>query len=225
MPLVTYKDLCIDMVDLEGGTVFWGRTLGLDVVPDEDDPTEHHLVGPTPRHTVWPCRVPEAKTVKDRVHLDVRAASPDLPGTTRLSAPGEHPWTIVAGPEGDEICVFVREDVPDYRLYEVVVDSADEAAVSAWWQGVWGGRLEHDERGFSWLDDVPGIPFDGISFVPVPEPKTVKNRIHWDVTLTEGSTVADLVAAGARLLREPDEEIGWTVMADPEGNEFCVFER
>ena len=57
-------------------------------------------------------------------------------------------------------------------------------------------------------------------FVPVPEPKTVKNRIHWDVDTAD---VGQLVAAGATVLRERDDEIGWTVLADPEGNEFCAF--
>jgi hypothetical protein len=56
----------------------------------------------------------------------------------------------------------------------------------------------------------------------VPEPKAAKNRVHWDVTLV-GSTVENLVVAGARLLRAQDDDIRWSVMADPEGNEFCVF--
>ena len=55
---------------------------------------------------------------------------------------------------------------------------------------------------------------------PVPEPKTVKNRLHWDVR----GDVDELIAAGARLLRARDEEISWDVLADPEGNEFCVFD-
>ncbi len=61
--------------------------------------------------------------------------------------------------------------------------------------------------------------------VPVPEPKTVKNRMHFDVI---GDTSA-LFTAGARMVRlrdadtEPDGAIEWDVMADPEGNEFCVF--
>jgi hypothetical protein len=54
----------------------------------------------------------------------------------------------------------------------------------------------------------------------VPEPKTVKNRIHWDVV----GPVAGLVSAGATVRRAPDDEISWTVLADPDGNEFCAFE-
>ena len=58
-------------------------------------------------------------------------------------------------------------------------------------------------------------------FQRVPEPKTVKNRMHWDVW---GETQS-LLSAGAKLLRSRDIEIGWDVLADPEGNEFCVFTR
>jgi len=55
--------------------------------------------------------------------------------------------------------------------------------------------------------------------VPVPEPKTVKNRIHHDVFAADGGA---LVTAGATVLR-PDQKVHWTVLADPDGNEFCAF--
>jgi hypothetical protein len=58
-------------------------------------------------------------------------------------------------------------------------------------------------------------------FGAVPEPKTVKNRIHWDIW----GITDELLAAGATLLRGRDDEISWDVLADPEGNEFCVFSR
>ena len=60
-------------------------------------------------------------------------------------------------------------------------------------------------------------------FQHVPEPKTVKNRVHWDVRLVD-TTIDGLVAAGATLLRPKEDDIRWWVMADPEGNEFCAFE-
>jgi hypothetical protein len=130
---------------------------------------------------------------------------------------------VLADPEGGELCAFVREPeaVPDYRVYEVVVDSADPAAIAAWWAQRYAAEVCHDrDRGFSWIDGVPGMPWSMV-FQWVPEPKTVKNRVHWDVW---GETEAFL-AAGARMLRSQDEEIGWDVLADPEGNEFCVFTR
>lgn len=73
-----------------------------------------------------------------------------------------------------------------------------------------------------WLDGVVGFPYDYWVFSPVPEPKTVKNRMHGDVTLLD-ACVESLVADGATVVRPRDDEIGWTVMADPEGNEFCAF--
>jgi len=58
----------------------------------------------------------------------------------------------------------------------------------------------------------------------VPEPKTVKNRMHWDVVLPEGvASPQALVDAGATVLRSPDDDIRWWILADPEGNEFCAF--
>jgi hypothetical protein len=67
---------------------------------------------------------------------------------------------------------------------------------------------------------VSGLPFEVWKFVPVPEPKTVKNRMHWDVVCPD---VAELVVRGATVLRVPDDEINWHVLGDPEGNEFCAF--
>ena len=75
--------------------------------------------------------------------------------------------------------------------------------------------------GFAWVEGAAGFPWRFWVFAGVPEPKTVKNRIHWDVW---GDTPT-LLAAGATLLRARDDEIGWDVLADPEGNEFCVFVR
>lgn len=54
-------------------------------------------------------------------------------------------------------------------------------------------------------------------FNPVPEPKTVKNRLHLDVIGDENA----LLAVVASLIRSRDEEIDWDMLADPEGKEFC----
>jgi hypothetical protein len=75
---------------------------------------------------------------------------------------------------------------------------------------------QHDGKPWRWIQDVPGMPFDAWVFSPVPEPKTVKNRMHWDLT----GDVAEFEDRGATRLSEMPH---WTVMADPEGNEFCVF--
>ncbi len=74
-----------------------------------------------------------------------------------------------------------------------------------------------------WIENAAGFPYMFWVFNAVPEPKTVKNRVHWDVRMID-TTIDGLIAAGATLLRPKDDDIHWWVMADPEGNEFCAFE-
>jgi predicted enzyme related to lactoylglutathione lyase len=226
MALATYKDLCIDACDARALGGFWATALGLR--QEEAGPTDSVLRGPTPAHTVWVNQVPEPKTAKNRVHIDVHTG--DIATLTAAGASvlndKDFRWVVLADPEGQEFCAFVREQPPADLLYELVVDCADPGAVGAWWAEVFGVELSKEEyEGEVWfsIPRLPGSSFDGISFSAVPEPKAVKNRVHWDVT---GST-ADLRAAGARLLRAaadgPEPDRTWDVLADPEGNEFCVF--
>ena len=65
------------------------------------------------------------------------------------------------------------------------------------------------------------MPILTMDFNKVPEPKTVKNRIHWDVNIADLQPLLDV---GATVLRAKDDQIGWYVLADPEGNEFCAFD-
>jgi hypothetical protein len=223
MAIAQFKDLCIDAGDPARLGAFWAAVLGRDFKPREDG--QGPMTGLTPQHTIWVCQVPEAKSVKHRVHLDIYAR--DLSELEALGATvveplhGARTWTVMADPEGGEFCAFLRADVPAERLHGLVVDSADPAALAEWWAGVYGVAVT-DNDGWFTLEGVPGMPISTMDFVPVPEPKTVKNRIHWDVMVPG---VAPLVEAGATLLREPDEGIRWHVLADPEGNEFCAFTR
>jgi hypothetical protein len=216
--IASFKDLCIDAVDVDLVGRFWAEVLGRGVERKGD---LLHLTGPTEQHGIWINPVPEPVTVKQRVHLDVHVAS-----TGDLLAVGATPldvtsfsWDVLRDPEGGELCAFTREQVPDERLYEIVVDAHDTRAQAAWWAEVLGGRLEADGDGES-VEAIPGAPFEFLVFEPVPEAKTVKNRIHWDVDVSD---VRLLVEHGATVLREPDDDISWTVLADPEGNEFCAF--
>ena len=217
----SWKGLCVDAVDPRLLGRFWADTLGRDLRERDDGMVL--LTGPTPRHTVWVNAVPEPVTAKQRVHLDVHAAFVDevlARGATPVDVTSFR-WKVLRDPEGGELCVFEREHVPDERLYEIVVDCSDPATLAEWWAGVLGGRWEHDaEHGWAGIEDIPGAPFEYLVFVPVPEPKTVKNRIHWDVDVSD---VRLLIERGATSLREPGGDIRWTVLADPEGNEFCAF--
>ncbi|KHL10784.1 UNVERIFIED_CONTAM: hypothetical protein LK11_45730 [Mumia flava] len=232
-----FQSLCIDVTDARAMAPFWAAALGLTAQVRDDG--QALLRGATPEHTVWINEVPEPRTVKQRVHLDVHAVS--VAEYERLGArvlPAREPqgWTVMADPEGGELCVFERDDAwwdgerttggeaerDGYRLYEVVVDAADARRIADWWAGVLGVEAVHEE-GASAIEPMPGAPFACWVFGDVPEPKTVKNRIHPDLTVDSQSGVDELVRRGATVLRRPDDEIDWTVMADPEGNEFVVF--
>ena len=219
--MISFKDLCIDAADPEVLGRFWAAARGRRAEPPGSD---FPLGDEVPEHTLWVNRVPEPRRVKQRVHIDVHvAAVSDLTELGAVILDEAQPWTVLADPEGGELCAFVRDAdaLPDYRIYEVVVDAADPVTIASWWAERCGSDVCHDQdRGFSWIDGVSGMPWPMV-FQSVPESKTVKNRMHWDVW---GETET-LLAAGARLLRGRDDEIGWDVLADPEGNEFCVFTR
>ena len=102
-------------------------------------------------------------------------------------------------------------------------DAVNPLSIATWWADRTGGTVgTRPGADFAWVEGAAGFPFMYWVFNPVPEPKTVKNRVHWDVKLADAS-IDDLVDAGARLLRMRDGDIDWCVMADPEGNEFCAF--
>jgi catechol 2,3-dioxygenase-like lactoylglutathione lyase family enzyme len=222
MAMAAYKDLCIDAVDAAAMGRFWAAALHLDLelLPDGDA----CLTGPTPQHTVWVNTVPEPVTVKQRVHLDVRAGS--LDEVVRLGAEvvdaTSFPWAVVRDVEGGELCVFPTGEGKPAGLMEVVVDTADPARIARWWGEVLGAEAKDHEHGYSYVEGVPGAPFTWLVFVPVPEPKSVKNRIHLDLTTPDLQLLLD---AGATLLRPQDDEIRWNVVADPDGNELCAFVR
>jgi hypothetical protein len=220
MTLIRFRDFCIDANDVELLGGFWARALGLELVLDDDG--DAHLEGPTPQHRVWINRVPERKTVKHRIHLDVHAASiaEHQAWGARVIDGDSFPWTVMADPEGGEYCAFVRDVPPPLRLYELAVDATHPETIATWWGDLLGAVTVHDERGFSSVSGIAGAPFEELTFAAVPEPKTVKNRIHIDVTTPD---LDALVAAGATIIRRRDDEIRWHVLADPEGNELCAF--
>jgi hypothetical protein len=225
MAIAAFKDLCLDAVAPNVLGPFWAAALGRTFEPaDPARGSGARLVGPTPQHTIWINEVPEPKTVKHRMHFDIYASTlgelVEL-GARVLETQKGGRWTVMADPEGGEFCAFVRDEVPAERLHGLVVDCAEPRSIAHWWGEIFGALVDDDEEhGYSTVRDVAGMPILTMDFVPVPEPKTVKNRIHPDITVRD---VSDLVAVGATVLRERGGDIGWTVMADPDGNEFCAF--
>jgi hypothetical protein len=227
--LARFKDLCLDTVDPQALGAFWARILGGDLVDLRDGDTR---VDGRPGHpgpeSVWVNRVPEPRTRKTRVHLDLRLDRPDPAGLLAAGArlvrepDAEAGWWLLADPDGNEFCVFAPRPGRTPGPCELVVDARDATAQATWWARVLGGRIERDADGAASVVGGAGFPWDYWVFAPVPEPKTVKNRMHWDVELA-GHDCAPLLDAGATLLREPDDDIDWWILADPEGNEFCAF--
>jgi hypothetical protein len=113
-------------------------------------------------------------------------------------------------------------------LREVIIDCNDPARVAEFWGAVLGWTVQGDE-GVLWMSE-SGAPFPDVLlvFVPVPETKSGKNRIHLDVSpvgCDRDEEVARLETLGARRVDIGQGEQSWVVLADPEGNEFCVLGR
>lgn len=199
---------------------FWAAVTGCSYAEPSDPGDPGDVVGEVEGMGIAMCPVPEEKSVKHGVHLDVHTDSVEsLIALGARPAPGYggDPWTVLLDPEGGEFCAFVREGpLPAYRTYELNVDTLDPEAQARWWAEVFGAQPTNGSEDYWSVEGVPGMPFESIVFGPVPEPKTVKNRIHWDVY----GDVDALVSRGATVLAELPR---WTVLADPEGNEFCVF--
>lgn len=115
-------------------------------------------------------------------------------------------------------------------MSQLVVDAADPFALARWWADVLGWTVEQDADEPDLAAIVAPAGTAGaveVLFVPVPEAKTVKNRLHLDVRPADGTTQAAelsrLLGLGARPVDIGQGEVPWHVLADPEGNEFCLL--
>lgn len=117
------------------------------------------------------------------------------------------------------------------RAVHIVIDSADPSRLASFWADALGWELAADEpdeavvwpAGFSY----PGATALPLVFVPVPDPKTSKNRVHLDLATTsaehQAAEVKRLLGLGAVRADIGQGQVPWAVLADPEGNEFCVL--
>jgi hypothetical protein len=112
------------------------------------------------------------------------------------------------------------------KLTEVVIDSADPGGLATFWSQVlgWPPTGTSDDGEVELADPSGAKPT--LLFVPVPEPKVVKNRIHLDVNpagCDQQQELARLLSLGARRVDVGQGEQSWIVLCDPEGNEFCLL--
>ncbi|MFS8478792.1 MAG: VOC family protein [Micromonosporaceae bacterium] len=108
------------------------------------------------------------------------------------------------------------------RWYAVVVDATDPARLARWWAEVLDYRIASEgpeEVTISGGDAAPSL-----TFVPATETKAGKNRLHIDLNPDDQEAeVERLVNMGARRVDIGQGDVPWVVLADPEGNEFCVL--
>jgi hypothetical protein len=115
------------------------------------------------------------------------------------------------------------------RFQAVCVDAADPANLAAFWTSALGWRQTFSDADEIVLEPPVGSPEDGVApdllFLRVPETKSVKNRIHIDLRPDDQAAEVDrLISLGAtRIDIGQGSAVTWIVLADPEGNEFCVL--
>jgi predicted enzyme related to lactoylglutathione lyase len=234
--------LVVDAADPAGLARLWAAALGWEIAADESDevdvwPAGFDYPGPTALPLVF-VPVPEPKTGKNRLHLDLASTSAahqadivarlrDLGAEPVDIGQGDVPWVVLADPEGNELCVL--EPRPVYAdtgpVAAVVVDCADPEALARFWAGAAGWLPSRSGGDLQALRSPGGGPY--LEFLRDDGVKAVKNRIHLDVAPGLGddarADVARLLEAGASPADVGQGQVSWTVLADPEGNEFCVL--
>ena len=233
----------IDCADPARQARFWSAALGWEIGYEEESeaavwPAGYSYPEPVALPLVF-VTVPEAKTTQNRLHLDLATTSREhqesevrrLLGLGAVPADvgqGEVPWTVLADPEDNEFCVL--DPRPEYAdtgpVAAVVCGCADPASVADFWELATGWtRRGASAEGVSLRSPQDAGPY--LTLLKVPDAKTVKNRVHLDVAPYLGedhaAAVQALIGAGATRADVGQGEVSWTVLADPEGNEFCVL--
>ena len=114
------------------------------------------------------------------------------------------------------------------QLATIAIDSVNPRPIADFWCEVLGWEVLEEDDELITIGPVDGS-WPRIDVVLVPEGKSVKNRLHLDLRAADGSTAAELerlLALGARRVDVGQgDDVPWVVLADPEGNEFCLLPR
>jgi predicted enzyme related to lactoylglutathione lyase len=239
-------ELVLDTPDTVALARWWADALQWDLA--STDPADAYIVPPPGAYGIPLVFEPvdEPKPGKNRVHLDLASPSPQAQQATvtRLLAAGATrvdvgqagvPWTVLADPEGNELCVL--EPRAEYAgtgvVAAIVVDALDPALLGDFWTAAAGWPVVFTSPGASLVRlRAPSGKGPMLEFVRTAEPHTYKNRLHFDVAGFAGddqeAEVRRLESLGAKRTEvgqsaAPAGEVTWVVLADPEGNEFCVL--
>jgi predicted enzyme related to lactoylglutathione lyase len=220
---------------------FWAETLGWSASSEAPGVTNLEPEGFVYPDPVAVCidliASPEPKTVKNRVHVDLASTSAahQAETVTRLIGlgakptdigQGDVPWTVMVDPEGNEFCVLDSLYQDTGPIATVVVDCADPRAMARFWGEAMDWTLQKVTDHNAVLRSAKGVgPY--LQFLRTPDVKTGWNRVHLDIRPYPGDDVdaeaARLQALGATAIDLGQNDVPWTVLADPEGNEFCLL--
>lgn len=234
-----WESVVVDANDHHHLAHWWRQALDWRVVYQDDSEID---IGPPegePGVELTFIPIPSTKSAPNRIHLDLDTSSVaeqretvefllDL-GARRVDVgQGDAPWVVLADPEDNEFCVL--DPRPEYdgtgRVAAVVCLAGDPRRMAEFWAPRMGFTVVRSTAEVAAVRGADG-PF--LEFVASPTPHSVKNRWHLDYRATkEGRgrerVLADTLAAGARLADiGQGPGVTWTVMADPEGNEFCLL--
>jgi hypothetical protein len=240
----TLESIVIDAADPAALATWWSEALGWKLwasTAEEADVGPHDGVSGIPLVFV---PVTDPKSGKNRVHLDLASRTPDEQqalvetlerlGATRVDVgQAAVPWVVLADPEGNEFCVleYREQFAGSSPLACVVVDAARPGELARFWSAATGWPLAAETPQGATLRDPLGRKPD-LDFVLVPDVRaggneTGKNRVHLDIRGTAGDDQAEqvtrLLELGASRLDVGQGEVRWVVLADPEGNAFCVL--
>lgn len=111
------------------------------------------------------------------------------------------------------------------RIETLTIDAHDPGALAQFWADVLAGECTEDDPGEFVVAPADGAAGPQLLFLSVPDDKVVKNRLHLDLRPDDqAAEVARLEGLGARRVSVgQDDDVSWRVLADPEGNEFCVL--
>jgi predicted enzyme related to lactoylglutathione lyase len=235
--------LVIDSSDPSRLGKFWAAALGWEVAAEEPGevvvwPAGFSYPDPTALPLVF-VPVPEPRRGKNRVHLDLASTSTEhqaaqvqrlreLGATPADIGQGDVAWVVLADPEGNEFCVL--DPRPGYQqtgpLAAVVIDSADPDWLAQFWSSAAGWLVHSSTEKFASLRSPLGRgPF--LELLRTRDTKIVKNRVHLDVAPPPDedlmAEVQLLMEFGAVPIDIGQDDVPWAVLADPEGNEFCVL--
>jgi predicted enzyme related to lactoylglutathione lyase len=230
--------LTFDANDIRALARFWAAALHWEVVEESDDEIGLMPTDGT-RFLIVFVPVPEPKRGKNRIHIDLSSASLDDQfatvdrlvdlGATHVDI-GQGPdaeHVVLADPEGNEFCVVQPDNFTgDGGFFGSITCDGSGPEVGYFWSAALDWPLVWDQ------DDETAIRApDGkgqyITFGPPLAAKQGKNRLHLDVAPpADGNLdaeVARLVSLGARRVDIGQGDVPWVVLADPDGNEFCIL--